>query len=234
MTRPGEMFSIVTIGAMNPAIHYPGWYETLGLLSKEETQRALKNPAFVMGSDVAQFTLGTLSIFCIHARWHVATTDEAEIPRILRIAKATHSALPHTPVNVIGINFDFCRPSDAANVAAFLGREIHGLRIGVGEGVPTSGQVIFTRKRNAGNAELTTNITIAPGGITPGSIAIGPSVEVEPSAVLVKYNVELRVDASVGHYDMGPLLDEHVPPIEAESRAQLERTLAAFARAKGG
>ncbi len=214
---PPEMFSIVAVGNMNPAIHHPRWYLSQALITAEEEQLATAGLNLVVSPMLAQFSFGTFSLQCLQQRWTLLTTEEAQFPRVIDISRRTMDILDHTPVGVVGINLDYCRSAGVPNVGSLLGERVRALNLGV-EGEDATGAVSWMRRREATLAVATT------------TVVIGGSAD-NPSQVLVKNNIELRVRPEVQHFRFAALFEEHVPRAMRESAEQLERTLAAIRRA---
>jgi hypothetical protein len=211
-----ELFSIVVLGSMNPAIHHPLWYRMLELLSADEEQLAMSGPDLQVGPAYSQFTAGKISVTCLQPRWAVQTTDEALFDRLVHIANKTMDTLTHTPVTHVGINFDFCRPSGVKDAAAIIGARAREARLGFAGSGEVFGTVTFNHRRTARMAVVTTTEIVAPD-------------PTDPSRVLVKYNVELRLTAAQFEmFEFAKLLAEHVGSAKAESSVFLERALAAI------
>jgi hypothetical protein len=97
-----KLFSVVVIGAMNPAIHHPLWYIGNDLLPEDtEFQNTVVLP------DQAYFTSEPFSLQCQVQRWELkATPANQETQRkCSEIAKRAFTILAETPVNGFGINF---------------------------------------------------------------------------------------------------------------------------------
>ncbi|MGD0680375.1 MAG: hypothetical protein ABSC94_33800 [Polyangiaceae bacterium] len=230
MGSPFELFSVVVLGAMNPAIHHPLWYEHVGLLTAQERALALASPDLQITPAFSQFSLPRLTINCMQARWAAQTAEEGAFDRVVEIAKAAMDRLDDTPVSVIGINFDFCRPSGIENVSRALASKVRSSDLGFegeGEGDGVSGSLSFSHSRFFGTTFGTMLVTTTQ--------TVGPH-PTDQSRALVKFNVELRPNAGptpgYQRFSLAALLDEHVPAAKIQSAKHLERTLAAIRRAE--
>ena len=100
-------YSVVIVGAMNPAIHHPQWYSAVEMLSADEAREALRGGAVVLMPQLAQFQAAGLQIQCTPANWQINTADEKQRDRILDIAAKTFVRLGETPIGSYGINARF-------------------------------------------------------------------------------------------------------------------------------
>jgi len=216
-----ELFSVVVLGSMNPAIHHPQWYRHRDLLTLDEVNLALAGPDLVVTPGFAQFSVGKITVTCVQQRWAVQTTDQSQFQRVVTIAKQVMDTLTHTPISVVGINFDFCRPSGVRNIGALLAARVHSLNLGFeGDGVLTA-TASFSHQRVARLVSVLTTEAIAPDPTDPLSVSI-------------KYNVELRMlpAANYQEFNFAELLDEHLPAAITHSAQHLARTLDALRRAE--
>lgn len=107
--EPEQSFSIVILGAMNPRIHHPLWYQQHNLISDAETAEATseKNELIVL-PQLAQFTASGINIICQQARWDIRTNLMSLRARIMEMAaRIFDELLPETPVNLYAFNNDF-------------------------------------------------------------------------------------------------------------------------------
>src|SRR6202030_1678960 len=103
-----ELWSIVVIGLMNPAIHHPSWYQSMQLLDKQEVDYAGSASALVpivLAPQIAQFAVQEFKIVCLSNRWEIQTQRPEAVDRILKVASRVFEILDHTPVNAFGFNF---------------------------------------------------------------------------------------------------------------------------------
>lgn len=100
-------YSVVLVGAMNPAIHHPKWYELIGMFSADEAQNALRGGTLVVVPQLVQFKAAGLDIQCTPNRWQISTADQQQRNRIINIAATTFERLGETPVSAYGLNARF-------------------------------------------------------------------------------------------------------------------------------
>jgi hypothetical protein len=117
-------YSVVVVGAMNPAIHHPQWYEAVGMLTAEEAQDAVRGGALVIVPQVAQFQAAGLQIQCTPARWQINTSDQQQRTRIIDIAAVTFQRLGETPISAYGLNERFALTIGSEHAIEMLGAQL--------------------------------------------------------------------------------------------------------------
>jgi hypothetical protein len=101
-----ETYAIQVVGAMNPSIHHPLWYQHHGLLSETEVSGAL--PSLITSPPFALFTFAGCTIQCRQDQWTIITSDANCRGRILDIAaRVFDDLLAHTPVTSFALNNAF-------------------------------------------------------------------------------------------------------------------------------
>lgn len=118
-----SQYSVVVVGAMNPAIHHPQWYEAVGMLTAEEAQDAARGGALVIVPQVAQFQAAGLQIQCTPARWQITTWDQQQRTRIVDIAGMTFQRLGETPISAYGLNARFEVTTASEHAIEMLGAQ---------------------------------------------------------------------------------------------------------------
>ena len=118
-----SQYSIVVVGAMNPAIHHPHRYGPLTLLSADEVQHALRGGALVVVPQVAQFHAARLQIQCTPANWQINTSDQQQRGRIVDIAAMTFQRLGETPISAYGLNARFEVTTGSQHAIQVLGAQ---------------------------------------------------------------------------------------------------------------
>jgi hypothetical protein len=188
---PQDMFSIVIVGVMNPAIHQPRWYHLLKLIDDAELESAEKTPGnVIVAAEGSQLIVPGLTIVCTPRRWEVRTTELALANRILATTCTTFEALFHTPVEVYGFNFHHHKRTSNATASQFLAKSL-GAQWGLGMDERDRAEVSFVEPRS----EVTVTTVIAPSG---GG----------PDMVHVRINKEYRVQSKELHFDLSALLRE--------------------------
>jgi hypothetical protein len=107
MTQPDVRFegvSVVLRGSFNPAIMSPGWLLAQSLVSEQEHD-ASKPEAIVPNLSV--FTVGAMRFQVTPDVLTVETENQREFERTADLVTSMLTILPHTPVNMLGINHFF-------------------------------------------------------------------------------------------------------------------------------
>jgi hypothetical protein len=121
MTEQKNTYAIVLIGAMNPRIHHPAWYQAVGLFDKEEAEAATKLPLTLATPVLAQVQTPKLLINCQDNRWEIRTVEPDQVQRIQDIAcKVFDELLVHTPIAAAGFNFTFYKETTCKDVGICL------------------------------------------------------------------------------------------------------------------
>lgn len=220
-----EIYSIVVAGAMNPAIHHPAWYKSIGALKDEEASLALPSSplqiaeqwlATICTPQVAQFTVGRIRVVCIQQSWTIVTTDSDLVVRILGIASCVFRALGHTPVSAYGLNVASHRSSGVQRVGARLAELVQRLPLGLVFSGETSNSATIALKSSVENRDL--NITIQP------------SVKAE-DMIFAAINVNHRIVQAKDFqsFDLEPLLVDSVNKDYPEALNLISKIVAAFA-----
>lgn len=98
-----QSFSIVVLGAFNPAIFQPLWFSANGLVPSEEAENA---EISVIHKEVAAFSIGSMQIQVSGSRFAITTVESTQGPMLKDLALGTLEILEHTPLDAIGLNLD--------------------------------------------------------------------------------------------------------------------------------
>lgn len=98
-----QRHSIVAVGDLNPAIFQPAWFAGEGLITRGEAQAATVQ---VISAQATQFEVDWLSLQVLPERFAATTTNEAFFQHLHDLVAATFSRLVHTPIRMLGINFN--------------------------------------------------------------------------------------------------------------------------------
>ena len=94
-------------GAMNPAIHHPGWYKLVGIITDEQMKAAMAGRP-TSGPLSSSFAFEELQITCHPTGWAIASAKVDDLERPVKIAAELFDKhLPHTPINNYGFIFSF-------------------------------------------------------------------------------------------------------------------------------
>lgn len=188
MTEREHIQAIVVVGAMNPAIHHPGWYRAVELISEAEfTSALLSGP--VCTPVMAKFVFNSLEVLCVQERWQVKGPVVSG-QHLLTIADRTFTRLADTPVSAIGINNDVQLETDVMDASAKLAEMISQLPVGLLElGEPSRATLTITHLD--GEYTMTTKIGPSPRGTNFLSVA---------------HNTHQNMQSGPVKFDLAPIL----------------------------
>lgn len=177
MPEQKNTYAIVLIGAMNPRIHHPAWYQTVGLLDKDEAEAAMKLPLTLTTPMLAQLQTPKLLINCQDNRWEIRTVELDQVQRIQDITcKVFDELLVHTPIAAAGFNFTTYNETACKDVGMYLSAA--AVKSGIG-----------LKGDNAVAAELTLRRRFDDHT----SLVIVQPVADNPRAVLITQNFEYPI-----------------------------------------
>ena len=187
-----ELYSIVVLGEMNPAIHNPGWYRLMNLIDDDEMNQACEsNNSFHM-PPISQLETNSFKIICQQGRYEIQTPSLGSTVKIRKIvASVFDDLLKHTPVRAYGFNFIFRRKTQLSNVAAALAKRLASLDVGLSSENVASGE--FTLRYN-----LETK-TIA--------VTVGPVQDELIASMASNYHYPITVEG-FDHFKIGPMIEE--------------------------
>ena len=195
--------SVVVLGAMNPAIHHPAWYQAMSIITEAEFEESLRNQVIVT-PQLTQFKTENLVLDCTLERWQVSSEAE-EINRIMTLAKTTFEKLYHTPVGAYGINHDF-HIETKREIAPILMSIIGKTDLPFPPHEEGTAAIIYTAERD--DCKFRTVISISPRG---------------QNFLYIQNNVHFDISSEKKeHFDLGPLLDRAFQI--NEERSQLMRS----------
>lgn len=190
---PRELYSIVILGRMNPAIHHPTWYQYLQLLDQEECDSALAGPSLISSPPVSQFVAPAFTIVCTLDRWQIQTSRFDFMDRMLATASTVFEVLTHTPIGAFGFNFHAHKDVRVSNAGHILGAALTKLPLGLESPEDVVGEisVVATEKGHK------TIVSVAPSPLGTNT-------------VWIRFNSHYDIIAAEGvHFDLKPLLQEH-------------------------
>jgi hypothetical protein len=100
-TPPRDSSLIVVFGAMNPLVHTPQFYRSIGVMDEAELQASLHMPTNSTSAAVSQFQFGSplIMVNCQPGQWWVQAPDLESWDRMLRITGLVFGKLGGTPMN---------------------------------------------------------------------------------------------------------------------------------------
>jgi len=221
-----ELYSIVIVGSMNPAIHHPRWYLAAGLLSEAEVAAAESQgksssadaegdigPSTLFCSEnFSQFTTGVFRIVCLQQNWTIMTKDRAAFDRARDICSGVFQTLPHTPVSAYGFNFAFHKETGSENVGGRLAIIAEKLPLGmVSERGANDFASFHYHSRRNGNEMV---------------IAVEPSIR-GSAKLFVGVNTTHQIKVE-GLFDLGPMLLQSFAKDRREAEELSDRAVSQF------
>lgn len=101
---PIEAHNIILRGDFNPKIFQPAWFGNEGLITESEAESANIQ---IIHQEVTIFSLNWLQFEVSRDRVKASTTQTAYYEVLRDLIIGTFSILRHTPIYMLGINYDF-------------------------------------------------------------------------------------------------------------------------------
>lgn len=193
-----EGFAVVLLGSMNPALHHPAWYESIGAISSDEEKDALSRE-FVFVPQIAQFSTGGFELLCDPQRWQIVTTDASRIPRLVQLASVVFDEkLVETPLTAVGLNFLNHAKTSCPNVAGVFSEMLTRLPLGFRAQPGSSGKVIFSEPLSAARVrwEIEPSLRGEDHVYVAGNFHLDLGVALKPT----RFNLKAVIDARLGEF----------------------------------
>ncbi len=218
MSGEKDLYFIVILGGMNPRIHHPYWYRSVGLLDTEETEQALKTPNTLITPPLAQIHTPNLTIVCQEDRWEIRTTELGQIQKLQEItSKLFDEILPHTPVLAAGFNFHLRRATESQDVGRILAATLYKAPLDLKPDHATGGEAVLRRTHDDHTASV--NVQMAPN---------------DKRYVYCLYNFEYRFEGTSGHFSLGDVVTRRFAVDRGEAEEQTNLIVAAINRLERG
>lgn len=134
--RPRDSSLIVVMGAMNPLVHSPQFYRSVGAMDEAELQGSLKMPLNSTTAEGSSFQFGS-PVFSINVQpgqWWIQSSNLESWERMLMITRLVFGKLGGTPMNAYSLvsqrHIDTAIPS----VKATLAKRIAAMGLGFADG----------------------------------------------------------------------------------------------------
>ncbi|HWX53670.1 MAG TPA: hypothetical protein VN176_03670 [Verrucomicrobiae bacterium] len=123
---------------MNPAIHSPQWYRTIGAIDEAELQAALKVPSLSTTplSSHLEFGSPPLTVACQTEQWWIQSAVIGSWPRMIDVTSLVFSKLKETPLESFGLVAHRHIDTDGADIKSVLAAALGELSLGL----PISGK----------------------------------------------------------------------------------------------
>ena len=196
-----DHYTIVVVGAMNPAIHHPVWYQQIGVLSAAETQAAKD---IILTPVLTQFATSDLGVACASDRWTIKTERVDLLEQTLNIASRIFEVLDQTPVSAFGFNFDFHRRTALDDVGSMLAARVASMGIGV----ETAGAISADLRFRRASKDRRITATIQSSKFGPQMIYVGTN-----------FHYDIKLMGISGPFDLASLFRKHFH-VDREHAAQ--------------
>lgn len=113
--------AIVLLGKFNPSIFSPAWFAKVGIITDEELENT-RNP--FTHPEFAQFSIPRFDLNVAPHRFGLVTSHESFIHLVDDVYEIFAKQLPHTPMNMLGINYDAQFKLDTIEQRHALGRAL--------------------------------------------------------------------------------------------------------------
>jgi len=191
---PREAYYVVVGGAMNPAIHHPYWYRTIGAIDEAELQASLRNPLNTTGPvlSMVQFGSPALTVTCQPANWWIHSNDANLWSRMVEIAALVFARLNETPVTVFGFTSQLHIDTVDPDTKSVLAKSILGMKLGLpeGSGKSTSSNISLS----VTDEDAVVNTSLQPSIVSERAIFVSLNCQYSPPGVAPSY------------FDLGELL----------------------------
>lgn len=179
MLSPTKLLkSVVLVGKFNPSIFQPAWFSHQKLIGENDSLDAEVN---IIHADVVNFRLNWCNLEVTRERMVIHTTKENAFEQIRDLAIGTFRLLPHTPMNMLGINTEMHLSMKSADEWHSFGHQLAPKK-----------QFWDGILKNPGTAAVSIQ------GERPDSYIGKIAVDVQPSAKS-QYGVSFRVN---DHYEI--------------------------------
>jgi hypothetical protein len=145
---PRNTHLVLVAGTMNPSIHHPQWYKSLGAINDKELRESLKGGVGATTPIISRFQFGTPSfiVTCQPNLWMIQTADDSSWRRMLEISSLAFAKKENPTITAYGLMVQ--RHTDTkCDAKSFLATKVASLDLG------------FPAGKNAN-----TNITLAHPG----------------------------------------------------------------------
>lgn len=211
-------FSVVVLGAMNPRIHHPFWYELIKVISEDERKASLALPVIVTPA-AAQFSWMGFTIICTADRWEMRSREEKDLQRVVETAATIFDRLNDTPVTAFGINCDHVIQKPDVDFAGALAAAIGSARLGMPGESACDGQLLTRRKVTKKDTRLTLSLGVSTTVDSPSQLRIANNFH---------HEIAIETEQASTVFEMKPLLVDALKEALDMSKSQTESILKAY------
>lgn len=213
MTVDPDVFSVVLAGAMNPRIHHPSWYRSMGLIDETEEKIATADSNMFLIPNLSQLGFGDFKIICQDGRWEIRVSNSNNAARLIDIASNIFdNLLKHTPVTAFGINFIVERDTRATSVSEVLAGFIAATPLGLDDTGASGADIVL--KRISGGRVVTITIRQSKN----------------PANVIVSHSFEYAIEVKklMEFFEIRERLEDRFPKDFQEATSQVDAVIGAL------
>lgn len=141
------------VGKFNPPIFSPAWFAKVGIISEEELE-GVKDP--LLHTEVAQFSVDRFNLQVMSNRFAISSPQEPFVRMLDDVLTIFTNHLPHTPLAMLGINYEVHFNLDSFEQRLALGRALapidpwgdFGKRLESDEEETTGGMAVLVMQEN--------------------------------------------------------------------------------------
>lgn len=210
-----NLISIVVVGAMNPRIHHPLWYNLVSIIDQKETDYALERDDLICTPPISKFSTSQFSIICQQDRWEIQTKISGNSQDIINVAKKVFEILDETPIQNFGFNFNFIRKIPHGNTVKISSDLIKRIDIGLPN---REGVAIFTFSWK--ESKRKTTVIIKP-------------IENDNNLISVSINLHYNIEEIIGkskRFELEELFNKYFQSDEKGSHDLLNDIMASFGK----
>jgi hypothetical protein len=154
---PRNAHLVLVAGAMNPSIHHPAWYRSLGAIDDDELGASLKAVTGATTPVVSQFQFGSpiLTVTCQPNIWMIQSTEDSSWARMLKIASLVFAKALKPSMTAYGLMVQRHLDTEC-EAKSFLADRIFSLHLGLPVGKSVNSQI--TLADNGEGVTITTSL----------------------------------------------------------------------------
>lgn len=132
---PRNAYSVLVAGTMNPSIHHPQWYRSIGAIDDDELDASLKSGTTGTTPIVSRLQFGSpsLTVICQPSLWMIQSTDENSWARMLKVASLVFAKTNNPTVTAYGLMAQRHIDTDR-DAKTFLAASVASLKLGLPTG----------------------------------------------------------------------------------------------------
>lgn len=156
-----ETYSVLVAGSMNPMIHHPQWYRSIGAIDEEELESALRGDFVATTPFASRFQFGSppFTVMCQPNQWAIQANFIESWTRMVRVAAQVFAKGNSPAMAAYGLVCARHVDTDV-DVKAILAESVAELAIGLptSEDANTNMTVAYAAKGHTVNASIQNSV----------------------------------------------------------------------------